>query len=94
METKRCVLPISTGWRPRVVDGFSVEYEIEQVLQYLGDRIETGRGEIGIRTPTHLLGLKIAEDGSRLEDEPSQFDCPARTREGNKSQNRWATTLL
>ncbi len=35
--------------------------------------IETGGAEIGIRTPTHLYGLKVAADNSRLEDKPGHF---------------------
>ena len=35
--------------------------------------IETGGGEIGIRTPSHLLGLQAGAGGGRLEDSPSRF---------------------
>ena len=46
--------------------------ERQQLEEYWGF-IETADGEIGVRTPTHLLGMRVAQEDDRAEDKPRHF---------------------
>ncbi len=35
--------------------------------------IETAEGEIGVRTPTHLLGMRVSQEDGKTGDKPSLF---------------------
>ena len=55
----RSLAPILTGERQQLEENWCF--------------IETGDGEIGIRTPSHMLGLRVAQEQGIVEDKPTQF---------------------
>ncbi len=55
----RSLVPVLAGERARLEENWGF--------------IETGDGEIGVRTPTHLLGLRVSDQDGRAEENASLF---------------------
>ena len=55
----RSLTPILTGERQQLEENWGF--------------IETAGGEIGVRTPTHVLGMRVAQEDDRTEDKPRHF---------------------